>query len=385
MTDKHTSNSVSASSPAAIGHADLHQREAYREQLSAMMDGTLSADESRFLLRRMQHDAELAGCWERWQLFGDAMRGQTGNALPADFSRRVARAIAADVAAQSSLSESALSEPALSEPALVANDVAAVAWRQRLRWGGGAALAASVAIAALISTRSLTLDSTPLQSAGAAMTAAQLPATAPTATVAAASTLPPATTSAVDRTASLAAESQAVESRAVESLAVESLPAEITPNHVPKKMASIALVSMDTAASATIATAAGTTAAVATASAGSARRNARPSLQSSNARSGSRPAAFAAAAVRNDAVSMTVDPFGRHPLDITAKPWPRALLSESAAVGGVTVDYSIGSPGVHPSFQPRVDALRVDAKLSPATSSPATSDLAPAASQAPAP
>ncbi len=370
MTDKHTSNSLSASSPAAIGHADLHQREAYREQLSAMMDGTLSADESRFLLRRMQHDAELAGCWERWQLFGDAMRGQTGNALPADFSRRVARAIAADVAAQSSLSESALSEPALSEPALVANDVAAVAWRQRLRWGGGAALAASVAIAALISTRSLTLDSTPLQSAGAAMTAAQLPATAPTPTIAAASTLPPATTSAVDRTASLAAESQAV----------ESVPAEIAPNHVPKKMASIALVSMDTAASATIATAA-----VATASAGSARRNARPSLQSSNARSGSRPAAFAATAVRNDAVSMTVDPFGRHPLDLTAKPWPRALLSESAAVGGVTVDYSSGSPGVHPSFQPRVDAPRVDAKLSPATSSPATSDLAPAASQAPAP
>jgi negative regulator of sigma E activity len=356
MTDKHTSNSLSASSPAAIGHADLHQRDAYREQLSAMMDGTLSADESRFLLRRMQHDAELAGCWERWQLFGDAMRGQTGNALPADFSRRVARAIAADVAAQSSLSE----------PALVANDVAAVAWRQRLRWGGGAALAASVAIAALISTRSLTLDSTPLQSAGSAMTAARLPATAPTPTVAAASTLPPATTSAVDRTASLAAESLAVE-----SLAIESVPAEIAPNHVPKKMASIALVSMDTAASATIATAA-----VATASAGSARRNARPS----NARSGSRPAAFAATTVRNDAVSMTVDPFGRQPLDLTAKPWPRALLSESAAVGGVTVGYSIGSPGVHPSFQPRVDAPRVDASLSPATS-----ELAPAASQAPAP
>ena len=77
---------------------DANSREFHREQLSAMMDGALSADEARFLLRRMEHDDELADCWERWQFAGDAMRGIAGRALPADFSRRVGRAIADDIA-----------------------------------------------------------------------------------------------------------------------------------------------------------------------------------------------------------------------------------------------------------------------------------------------
>ena len=77
---------------------DANSREFHREQLSAMMDGALSADEARFLLRRMEHDDELADCWERWQFTGDALRGIAGRALPADFSRRVGRAIADDIA-----------------------------------------------------------------------------------------------------------------------------------------------------------------------------------------------------------------------------------------------------------------------------------------------
>jgi negative regulator of sigma E activity len=349
MTDKHTSNSLSTSSTAAIGYIDSQQRDAYREQLSAMMDGTLSADESRFLLRRMQHDAELAGCWERWQLFGDAMRGQTGNALPADFSRRVARAIAADVAAQSSFSE----------PALVSNGVAGVAWRQRLRWGGGAALAASVAIAALISTRDLSLDSDPLQSAGSAVTVAQSSAIAPISTVASASTLPPATSA-------------------------EPISAQLPPDQVPKQMASIALVSMDapveraavdsasvSASAATVATAA----ALPSTSTNRQRRDVRPSLRSSVARSGSRSPALAVTSTRNDAAQTIADPFGRQSLDLSAKPWPRALLAESAAVGGVTVVYTVDSLGVHPSFQPRVGA----------TPAPVSSDAPPTPAQAPSP
>jgi len=74
-----------------------------REQLSAMMDGELSADETRFLLRRMQHDDTLADCWARWQYFGDAMRGECERALPADFSRRVGRAIADDLTRMSAI------------------------------------------------------------------------------------------------------------------------------------------------------------------------------------------------------------------------------------------------------------------------------------------
>lgn len=117
--------------PSAAGTA--HSPEFHRERLSAMLDGALSADETRFLLRRMQHDDELADCWERWQFYGDAMRGHAGRALPADFSRRVGRAIADDLAAEQ------------------AEPVAATSGGRRplLRWGGGAALAASVALAAL--------------------------------------------------------------------------------------------------------------------------------------------------------------------------------------------------------------------------------------------
>lgn len=106
-----------------------------REQLSAMMDGALPADESRFLLRRMEHDDDLADTWQRWQLYGDAMRGHAGRLLPADFAARVGRAIADDVA---------------TAEAPVATH-AGRAWR----WGGGAAVAASVALAALLGTRSL--------------------------------------------------------------------------------------------------------------------------------------------------------------------------------------------------------------------------------------
>ena len=67
-----------------------------QEQLSALVDGELGADEARFLLRRMEHDPELAGCQERWQLLGDVMRGQASALAPAGFSAAVAAAIAAE-------------------------------------------------------------------------------------------------------------------------------------------------------------------------------------------------------------------------------------------------------------------------------------------------
>jgi len=115
-----------------------NSREFHREQLSAMLDGALSADETRFLLRRMEHDDDLADCWQRWQFYGDAMRGHAGRALPADFSRRVGRAIADDQADM----EAAFAQ---SERNSVGG-----ARRSLLRWGGGAALAASVALAAFL-------------------------------------------------------------------------------------------------------------------------------------------------------------------------------------------------------------------------------------------
>lgn len=144
---------------------DANSREFHREQLSAMMDGALSADEARFLLRRMEHDDELADCWERWQFTGDALRGIAGRALPADFSRRVGRAIADDIALADAVEAQTLA-------------VAATPGTRRplLRWGGGAALAASVALAALIGSRTLSSpDDVPPQVATAPTSAAPVP------------------------------------------------------------------------------------------------------------------------------------------------------------------------------------------------------------------
>lgn len=134
---------------------DAQGREFHRERLSAMMDDALSADESRFLLRRMEHDDELADCWQRWQFYGDAMRGGAGRALPADFAQRVGRAIANDIA-----------------EAEVAPIRVARGGRSFLYWGGGAALAASVALAALFGTRLDAPAAGDLQVAGASSPAA---------------------------------------------------------------------------------------------------------------------------------------------------------------------------------------------------------------------
>ncbi|WP_434030827.1 RseA family anti-sigma factor [[Pseudomonas] boreopolis] len=104
----------------------------YRQQLSALIDGELAADESRFLLRRLEHDEELSGCHERWQLLGDVLRGAACAPAPAEFAARVRAAVAA--------------EPL---PLADAGRKARPGWR----WGGGAAIAASVAALALFMAR----------------------------------------------------------------------------------------------------------------------------------------------------------------------------------------------------------------------------------------
>lgn len=108
-----------------------------RQQLSAMMDGELASDEARFLFRRLQHDQDLAGCWERWQVCSVMLRGQGEALLPADFSQRVARALAEDAA----------------RTALVDEHVVAATGTHPRRWawwGGGAALAASLALLTVV-------------------------------------------------------------------------------------------------------------------------------------------------------------------------------------------------------------------------------------------
>lgn len=106
-----------------------------REQLSALMDGALPADQTRFLLRRLQHDASLAECWERWRLTGEVMRGLApAQRLPADFAARVSAALHGEAT------------PAVSASTQV-RKARVPAW---VRWGGGAAMAASLAVVAVM-------------------------------------------------------------------------------------------------------------------------------------------------------------------------------------------------------------------------------------------
>ncbi len=102
---------------------DLH----YHQQLSALIDGELAPDQARFLLRRLQHDEELAACVGRWQMLGDALRGDAMAAAPEGFSARVAAAVAAEA-------------PATGLPRKAGHG-------RRAMWGGGA-IAASVAAVA---------------------------------------------------------------------------------------------------------------------------------------------------------------------------------------------------------------------------------------------
>jgi negative regulator of sigma E activity len=164
-------NDEQAPAPAQTGERILDHD---RLQLSALMDGAVSPDEARFLLRRLQHDEELAGCWTRWQLCGDVLRGHASALVPAGFSQRVASAIAAEGR----------------QPTHAGSTIAS-RWA---RWGGGAALAASVAVIALFVSRQMPDSQTPAP----AQIATTAPATTPAKPV-------PASPSAPDTAAQLAA------------------------------------------------------------------------------------------------------------------------------------------------------------------------------------
>ncbi|MCC4616862.1 sigma-E factor negative regulatory protein [Xanthomonas campestris pv. asclepiadis] len=141
----------------AMSTTDKFERH-YRQQLSALVDGELSADESRFLLRRLAHDEDLAGCHERWQLCGDVLRGAASAPAPLDFAARVRSAIADEPVPQAQPSTRASA---------------------RWRWGGGAAIAASVAAIALFMARErLPETAPPAPQVPVFATAAQLPAAA---------------------------------------------------------------------------------------------------------------------------------------------------------------------------------------------------------------
>lgn len=98
-----------------------------REHLSAGIDGELSHEELRFLLRRLDHDGELRRTWVSYHVARDGLRKQLPPLAEAGFVSRVMLAIEQESA------------------------VAAVPRHHRwLRWSAGGAIAAGVAAAALM-------------------------------------------------------------------------------------------------------------------------------------------------------------------------------------------------------------------------------------------
>lgn len=111
--------------------------EANMETLSAAMDGQLSHDELRFLLRRLDRDDALLQAWTRYHVAGDGLRRQLPPLAAPGFAARVMEAIEGEQAALP------------------------VTPRRRdwLRLSVGGAIAASVAVAALMISQPTSTDS----------------------------------------------------------------------------------------------------------------------------------------------------------------------------------------------------------------------------------
>lgn len=97
-----------------------------RENLSAGVDGELSKEALRFLLRRLDHDAALQQSWTSYNVTRESLRRQLPLMASPDFASRVMLAIDKE-----------------SAPAVARRS----GW---LRWSAGGAIAASVAAAALL-------------------------------------------------------------------------------------------------------------------------------------------------------------------------------------------------------------------------------------------
>lgn len=125
--------------------------EQVREQLSALMDGELPRDETKFLLRRIEHDRGLAQCWSNFHVVRQALRRQELALTRDDFAAAILARIEVDAAPASPGSGK---------------------W---LRWASGGAIAASVAVVALLFSGPRGVSD---EAAGEPLAATPVPATA---------------------------------------------------------------------------------------------------------------------------------------------------------------------------------------------------------------
>ena len=109
---------------------DTHREHSFNEQLSAGMDGELTQEELRFLLRRLDHDASLQQAWSRYHVTRDGLRRTLTPQASAGFATRVMLAIEQETVV-----------------------VGSGRRRHWLRWSAGGAIAATVAVAALMVTQ----------------------------------------------------------------------------------------------------------------------------------------------------------------------------------------------------------------------------------------
>jgi sigma-E factor negative regulatory protein RseA len=70
-----------------------------REHLSSLVDGEISRETSRFLVRRLGVDEELSATWTRYHLIRDCLRHPEGGMAGEDLSARVSAALEEDAAA----------------------------------------------------------------------------------------------------------------------------------------------------------------------------------------------------------------------------------------------------------------------------------------------
>jgi sigma-E factor negative regulatory protein RseA len=105
--------------------------EQIREQISAFLDGELPSAESELLLKRMLRDTSLRDSFGRYSLIGEAMRGMKHVPLRGNFTGAINGAIDGEQA----------------RPALAAVSRSGLGWWRTL---GGAAIAASVAVVAVV-------------------------------------------------------------------------------------------------------------------------------------------------------------------------------------------------------------------------------------------
>jgi negative regulator of sigma E activity len=290
-----------------------------RENLCALFDGELQGDAARFALKRLGHDAEWRQACGRWQLYGDVLRGQATAIAGSSFADRVAQAIA-------------------QEPTLAA--VATTATQSRARrpiasrrgWIGGA-LAASVAVAALFVSRPFSNDAAPAVGDGAATQVAA-------ATAAPAGPVPvpePAIPSAPDHEAGLG----------VAAVAAVEVPRRVAERRSTRSQSQRAALRTS--------------------------RQARMSTPATAVASAA-PLVTHAAIASNDGTAVAAKPFQPEHAEVTARPWPRAVLPQYSGNAGLTASY--GSSASSPSFYPFEPSL-----ATPATNNPAAAEVESTAPQ----